>query len=84
MLLASSEEIKVDGVTIRVEGDLNLNGFLGLDTDVLKEYEKMKVFIDIEGNITNEEKQKLVLFAKRSPIYNTMVKPIAVNVSLDS
>ena len=83
MMLASSKGIKVDGVTITIEGDLNLNGFLGLDSCILKEYEGIKVKINIEGDLTNDEKQELLMLSKKSPIYNTIVNPVSVDVSLD-
>ncbi|MDO5980248.1 OsmC family protein [Flavivirga spongiicola] len=82
MLLASANGIKVADVTIRVEGDLNLNGFLGLDACILKEYEQIKVSIDVEGDLSETEKQELLTFAKKSPIYNTILNPGAINVSL--
>ncbi|WP_411031252.1 OsmC family protein [Spongiimicrobium sp. 3-5] len=82
MLLASANGIEVDGVTIRVEGDLNLNGFLGLDACILKEYGQIKVHIDVEGNLSEAEKQTLLAFAKKSPIYNTILNPGAIVVSL--
>jgi len=83
MMLASSKGIKVDGVTITIEGDLNLNGFLGLDSCILKEYEGINVKINIEGDLTNYERQELLMLSKKSPIYNTIVNPVSVNVSLE-
>lgn len=84
MLLASTNGIEVDEVIIRVEGDLNLNGFLGLDACILKEYEQIKVSIDVEGNLTAAEKQELLVFAKKSPIYNSIINPVAINMSLNA
>ncbi len=84
MLLASANGIEVDDVTVRVEGDLNLNGFLGLDACILKEYEQIKVSIDVEGNLTETEKRELLEFAKKSPIYNTILNPGAIKVVLST
>ena len=84
MLLASTKGIKVDDVTIRVEGDLNLNGFLGLDDNVLKGYQKIKVFIDVKGDLTEIQREELIELSKRSPVYNTLINPVAMNVSLVS
>lgn len=82
MLLASSKGIEVDGVTIHVEGDINFNGFLGLIPNTLKEYQGIKVNIDVEGNLTELERQELLNLAKRSPIYNAVINPVSVDVSL--
>lgn len=84
MLLASANGIEVAEVTIRVEGDLNLNGFLGLDACILKEYEQIKVSIDVEGNLSETEKVELLEFAKKSPIYNSILNPVAIDVSLNA
>lgn len=84
MLLASVNKIEIDEVTIRVEGDLNLNGFLGLDACILKEYEQIKVSIDVEGNLSEAEKQELLEFAKKSPIYNSIINPVTIDVALNT
>ena len=82
MMLVSAKGIEVDAVTISIEGDLNLNGFLGLDSCVLKEYEKIKVSIEVEGNLTNDEREELLMLSKKSPIYNTILNPIAIETSI--
>jgi len=84
MLLASANGIQVDEVTVKVEGDINLNGFLGLDSCILKEYEQIKISIDVEGDLTLEEKEALLELAKKSPIYNTILNPVPVDISLSA
>lgn len=82
MLLASSKGIEVDDVIIKIEGDLNLNGFLGLDKKIHKKYEKIKVSINIEGDLTENERDELLILSKKSPIYNTILNPVAIDVSI--
>jgi len=82
MMLATAKGIEVDAVTISIEGDLNLNGFLGLDSCVLKEYGKIKVSIEVEGDLTDDEREELLMLSKQSPIYNTILNPVAIDVSL--
>lgn len=84
MLLASANGIEVDEVTVKVEGDLNLNGFLGLDSCILKEYEQIKVSIDIDGDLSFVERMKLLELAKKSPIYNTILNPVPVKIALSA
>jgi len=84
MLLASANGIQVDEVTVNVEGDLNLNGFLGLDSCILKEYEQIKISIDVVGDLTSEEKNTLLELAKKSPIYNTILNPVPVDISMSA
>jgi len=84
MLLASVKGIKVDEVTVNVEGDINLNGFLGLDSCILKEYEQIKISIDVEGDLTSEEKNTLLELATKSPMYNTVINPVQVSMSINN
>ena len=84
MLLASANGIQVEEVTVKVEGDINLNGFLGLDSCILKEYEQIKILIDVEGDLTSEEKITLLDLAKKSPIYNTILNPVPVDISMSA
>ena len=84
MLLASVEGIKIENLTIRVEGDINFNGLLGLDSCILKEYEKINVTIDVEGDLTSEEKNLLLDLAQKSPMYNTIINPVPVKMVLNN
>ncbi len=82
MLLASANGIQLEDVTVKVEGDINLNGFLGLDSCILKEYEQIKISIEIEGNLTPEERSTLLELAKKSPVYNSLINPVTVDIAL--
>jgi uncharacterized OsmC-like protein len=84
MMLASANGIEVEAVTMSLEGDLNLNGFLGLDSCILKEYEHIRVSINVEGDLTNQEKDQLVQLAQKSPMYSTILKPIAIDISINN
>ena len=82
ILLASARGIEVDGVSSRVEGDIDLKGFLGLDANSEKGYQQIRVIFDIEG-ASDEEKQELIALAKQSPIFNTLINPVDVQVAIE-
>ena len=83
VLLAAARGIEVTAVSSRVEGDIDLQGFLGLDAKVEKGFSQVRVVFDIEG-ASEEQKQELLLLAKQSPMFNTLVNPVDVQVSLKS
>ena len=81
VLLASAHGIAVSGVTSRVEGDFDLRGFLGLDASVEKGSQQIRVVFDVEG-VSDEQKLELLNLAKQSPVYNTILNPTDVRVSI--
>jgi uncharacterized OsmC-like protein len=81
---AAARGIKIRGVESRLEGDLDLRGFLGLSPDVKVGYETIRVFFTIDADITDEQKEELIQMAQRySPVFNTISKPVSVSVGLD-
>ncbi len=82
VLLATARGIEIKGVSSRIEGDVDVQGFLGLDPSVKKEFQQIRVFFDIEG-ATEEQKQELILLAKASPVYNSLINPVDVQVSVN-
>ena len=81
MLLASARGIEVGAVSSRVEGDVDLKGFLGLDANAKKGFQQIRVVFVIEG-VSAEQKDELITLAKQSPIFNTLINPIDVQVGL--
>jgi uncharacterized OsmC-like protein len=83
MLLASARGIEVAAVSSKVEGDVDLRGFLGLDANVEKGFQQIRIVFDIEG-VSEEQKQELLILAKQSPIFNTLIHPVDVQVAVQS
>ncbi|XOV93351.1 MAG: OsmC family protein [Bacteroidota bacterium] len=81
VLLAAARGIEVSGISSKIEGDVDLKGFLGLDASVAKEFTQIRVTFDIKG-ASEAEKEELITLAKQSPVYNTLINPVDVQVSL--
>ena len=81
VLLATAKGIQVKGVSSKIEGDIDVQGFLGLDPNVEKGFQQIRVSFDIDG-ATEEEKQELISLAKQSPVFNSLIKPVDVQVSV--
>ncbi|MBI4791402.1 MAG: OsmC family protein [Deltaproteobacteria bacterium] len=81
---AAVRGIALRKVESRYEGELDLQGFLGLSAEVPVGYKNIRVFFTIEADITEEQKEELIEMARQySPVYNSIAKPVPVAVQLD-
>jgi uncharacterized OsmC-like protein len=81
---AAAQGIKIRSVESRLEGDLDLRGFLGLAPDVKVGYETIRVIFTIDADISDEQKEELVKIAQKySPVFNTVSNPVSVSVELN-
>lgn len=81
---AAASGIKIRGVQSRVEGDLDLRGFLGLSEDVPVGYKNIQVHFTIDADVSEKEKQELIEMAQKySPVFNSVKNPTPVVVSLE-
>lgn len=83
VLHAAALGIPVERVESTLEGDLDVQGLLGLNDDVRNGYQGIRVRFRIEGPITEEQKQRLVQIAQqRSPVFDIVSNPVPVTVEL--
>jgi uncharacterized OsmC-like protein len=81
---ASAKGITVKGVESRLEGDIDLRGFLGISEEVPVGYQEIRVFFKIDADISDEQKGELVKLAQKySPVFNTITKSAPVTVRLE-
>ena len=81
---AAAKGIEIKGIESRVEGDLDLRGFLGLDPNVKVGYEQIRVYMKIDADASDEQKEELVKMAQKySPVFNTVANATPVKVTLD-
>lgn len=81
---AAAKGIEIRGVESRLEGDLDLQGFLGLSKDVPVGYERIRVYFKIDADVSEEQKEELIQMAQKySPVFNTVSNPTPVSVQLD-
>jgi uncharacterized OsmC-like protein len=81
---AAAKGIEIKGVKSRLEGDIDLRGFLGLSQDVRVGYENIRVYFKIDADVSEEEKEELIKMAQKySPVFNTVSNPTPVSVKLE-
>ena len=68
---ASARGIKIKGVESRYEGDIDLQGFLGLSEEVPVGYKEIRVVFKIDADVSDAQKEEMVRMARKySPVYN--------------
>jgi uncharacterized OsmC-like protein len=78
---AAARGIRIDSLESSVEGDLDLQGFLGLSERVRKGYQSIRVNFVIQSDASAEELKELTKF---SPVYDTLSNPVPVSIEIVS
>ena len=80
---AAAQGIQLDRVESSLEGDLDLQGFLGLSDEVRNGYENIRVTFRIRADAPREKLEELCQLAqKRSPVFDIISNPVTVTVQL--
>jgi uncharacterized OsmC-like protein len=81
---AAARGIEIRKVESRYEGDLDLQGFLGISEDVPVAYKNIRVYFKVEADVSDDQKEELIRMAQKySPVFNTIANPVPVSVQLD-
>ena len=80
---AAARGIKINSLSSRLEGDINLLGFLGIDDSVRNGYEAIRMIVDIDADVPREELEEVVrLGPTYSPVYDVVSRSVPVKVEL--
>jgi uncharacterized OsmC-like protein len=78
---AAVRGIHLDEVESKIEGDLDLQGFLGISKDVPKGYTDIRIKFKVKTNETNMEKLKRL--AEFSPVYHSLIDGTNVDIQIE-
>ena len=78
---AAVRGIRVEELESRLEGDIDLRGFLGMAPEVPKGFSTIRV--KFRAKAAPEDLEKLKGFAAFSPVFNTITKGARVEVEVD-
>jgi uncharacterized OsmC-like protein len=80
---AAAKGIKLKSVESKLEGDINLRGFLGISKEVTPGYKEIRMNFKIESDAQVEQLKELIEFAPSlSPVFNTFTRDVPVKVKL--
>jgi len=82
---AAAKGIKLNAVESRLEGDIDLRGFLGISDDVRRGYENIRIYYKIDADVPDEELEELIrMGTKYSPVFDTITNPVKITAQLDN
>ena len=83
--IAAARGITLTQVRSTVEGDIDLNGILGLDDDVRNGYEQITVRFQVQGDASPEQLAALVDQSRaRSAVYDVITNSVPVRIEVDA
>ena len=82
--VAQNREIQLRSVSATLEGDMDLAGILGIDSDVRNGFSGIKVTYEIDADATPDEIKAVVAQSqKRSAVYDIVTNPTNVTVEVN-
>ena len=82
--VAQLREIQLRSVTATVEGGMDIQGILGMDSDVRNGFDGIKVTYTIDADATPDEIKAVVAQSqKRSAVYDAITNPTNVTVEVN-
>jgi uncharacterized OsmC-like protein len=83
--VAQHRNIQLRSVRATIEGDMDIQGILGVDSDVRNGFGGIKVTYNIDADAKREDIEALVAQSqKRSAVYDIVTNPTNVTVVVDS
>ena len=79
---AAARGIALEGLETTIHGDLDLRGFLGLDSDVRPGYEQIRVTITATGDFDDDQFAELASLTRYSPVRDIVSNPVPVAIDL--
>ena len=81
--VAQNRGIQLRSVEARLEGTMDIQGILGIDSDVRNGYDDIKVTFKIDADASKKEIEALVAQSqKRSAVYDVLANPVNITVEV--
>ncbi len=77
---AAAQGIEIDSITSEIEGDLDVQGMLGLDPNVRPGYQELRAVLRVK---TKGDRDAVAKLHRYSPVFNTLAEPVPVKVRVE-
>lgn len=82
---AAAKGIPIEEIESRVEGDIDVQGFLGMNPNVPKGYKEVRMNVKLKADVPPEKLEELVELGRtHSPVYDTFTRAVPVKVTLET
>ena len=83
--IASARGVELESVECTVEGDLDVQGLLGLSDSVRNGYQALRLSYKIKGDADDETLRKIVAQSQaRSAVYDVLTNGVPVSIEVDA
>lgn len=83
--IAAARGVELTEVTSTVEGDIDLNGVLGLDDGVRNGFQQIRVSFDVKGDAPAETLRALVEQSRaRSAVFDVITNSVPVSIEVEA
>ena len=83
--IAAVRGVTLTSVESQVEGDIDLQGILGLSPEVRNGYERIRISVTIEGDAPPEKLREIVEQSRaRSAVFDVLTSGVPVDVSVNT
>lgn len=83
--IAAARGINLEEIESTVEGDMDLQGILGLSDDVRNGYEKIRVSFRVKGDAPEEKLRQLVEQSRaRSAVFDVITNSVPVEIAINA
>jgi uncharacterized OsmC-like protein len=79
---AAARGLALQGLECTVQGDLDVQGFLGLGHDVRPGYDEIRVSIKVAGDLDDDQLTEIAGLTRFSPVRDTVANPVAVAIDV--
>ena len=81
---AAAKGITIRAMESRLEGDIDLQGFLGIRDDVPRGYQEIRMYVTIDADASPEKLAEIVALGPQySPVFDTITRAVPVKVQLE-
>ena len=81
---AAAKGVRINAMESRLEGDIDLQGFLGIRNDVPRGYKEIRMYVKIDADAPAEKLEEIVnLGPTYSPVFDTITRAVPVKVKLE-
>ncbi len=82
--VAQMRDIQLNSVSATLEGPMDIQGILGIDSDVRNGFDDIKVHYEIDADATDDEIKAIVAQSqKRSAVFDIIANPTNVTVEVN-
>jgi len=79
---AAARGIALQSLECTVEGDLDVQGFLGLDSTIRPGYEQIEVSVKVTGDFDDDQLAELATLTRYSPVRDVVTNPVPVTIDV--